>query len=60
MKFSKLFLGFFAMLALATAQIEAGRYNYGSTSSRTGRATTNHVSGYTRSNGTYVGSYWRS
>ena len=33
---------------------------YGSISSSTGRARTNYVSGYTRSNGTQVSGYWRS
>jgi hypothetical protein len=33
---------------------------YGCISSITGRPRTNYVSGYTRSNGTYVNSYWRS
>ena len=33
---------------------------YGCISSITGRPRTNYVSGYTRSNGTYVNGYWRS
>ena len=44
--FSKLVFVFLAVVGLASSQLEAGKYGYGSISSKTGRATTTKVSGY--------------